>query len=72
MAGRWRNGCETKQPSQSVYANGDRTTYPAGSVPDGPSGVSDAADGTTFIELTFNEEYRRRIQGLLVGMHARR
>ncbi len=47
--------------TQSVYANGDATTYPAG------SGVADAADGTTFIELSFSEDYRRRIQGLLVG-----
>jgi len=47
--------------TQSVYANGDATSYPAG------SGVADAADGTTFIELTFSEDYRRRIQGLLVG-----
>ena len=41
---------------QSVYANGDAT-----------SGVADAADGTTFLELTFAEEYRRRITGALVG-----
>jgi hypothetical protein len=47
--------------AQSVYANGDSTSYPAG------TGVSDAADGTTFIELSFSEDYRRRIQGLLVG-----
>jgi len=47
--------------SQSVYANGDATSYPTG------SGVTDAADGTTFIELSFSEDYRRRIQGLLVG-----
>ena len=36
--------------SQSVYANGDSTSYPAG------SGVTDAADGTTFIELSFSED----------------
>jgi hypothetical protein len=53
--------------SQSIYANGDTTTYPTGSVPDGASSMMDAADGTTFIELSFSEEYRRRIQGLLVG-----
>jgi len=47
--------------SQNVYANGDATSYPA------ESGVTDAADGTTFIELSFSEDYRRRIQGLLVG-----
>jgi hypothetical protein len=47
--------------TQSVYANGDATSYAAG------TGVSDAADGTTFIELAFSEDYRRRIQGLLVG-----
>jgi len=41
---------------QSVYANGDST-----------AGVPDAADGTTFLELTFSEEYRQRISGLLVG-----
>jgi len=53
--------------TQSVYANGDATFYPAGSVPDGPPSVMDAPDGTTFIELSFSENYRRRIQGLLVG-----
>ncbi len=47
--------------TQSVYANSDATFYPAG------SGVTDAPDGTTFIELSFSENYRRRIQGLLVG-----
>jgi len=47
--------------AQSVYANGDATTFPVG------SDVADASDGTTFIELTFGEEYRRRIQGQLVG-----
>jgi hypothetical protein len=47
--------------TQSVYANGDATSYPTG------SGAADAADGTTFIELSFGEDYRRRIQGLLLG-----
>jgi len=47
--------------AQNVYANGDSTTYPGG------SGVADATDGTTFIELTFSEEYRRRLQGQIVG-----
>jgi hypothetical protein len=49
---------------QSVYANGDATTFPA----DGPA---DAADGTTFMQMSFNEEYRRRIQGTLVGFTMR-
>lgn len=35
--------------ASSVFANGDKTT-----------GLTEAADGTTFTELTFNEEYRRR------------
>lgn len=42
--------------AQNYFANGDRTT-----------GITDAdwSDGTTFIELSFNETYRRRSSGLL-------
>jgi hypothetical protein len=42
---------------QSVYANGDKTATITG----------EAADGTTFLELSFTEEYRRRIPGTLVS-----
>jgi quinol monooxygenase YgiN len=63
----WTIGQQLRSESnaQSTYANGDATTYPAG------SGATDAADGTTFIQLSFNEEYRRRIQGTLVGFTMR-
>ena len=42
--------------SQLVYANGDTT-----------AGGADAADGTSFLELSFSEDYRRRLTGALVG-----
>jgi hypothetical protein len=41
---------------RSVYANGDATQTLAG---------HEASDGTTFIELTFSEEYRRRRSSLV-------
>jgi hypothetical protein len=45
------NRIRGESAAERVYANGDKTA--------GLSG-SEAADGTTFIELTFTEEYRRR------------
>jgi hypothetical protein len=63
----WTMGQQLRSESnaQCIYANGDKTTYPVG------SGVADAGDGTMFIQLSFNEEYRRRIQGTLVGFTMR-
>ena len=48
---------QIRQESQanSVFANGDKTAAIAG----------EAADGTTFIELSWTEEYRQRKAGLL-------
>lgn len=37
-----------------VFANGDRT-----------SGLAEAVDGTTFLELSFNEAYRKRMSSVL-------
>ena len=46
-----------------VYANGDKTATITG-----PNlGVDEEADGTTFLELSFSEEYRRRMLGALVS-----
>lgn len=44
----------TESSASNISANGDKT-----------QGLSEAADGTTFIELSFNEEYRKRSADLL-------
>lgn len=40
-----------------IYANGDKTATVSG----------EGADGTTFLELAFSEEYRRRMLGTLIS-----